>query len=968
MGDEQEKFSVILELVSKRFSKDIDEAEKKLNKIDNEKHVEIQVDAKRVPQEFKKFFNQYNALAKKMSTMNIWEKLTNDNGLRANQYGRFFNDIRSDAVDAIEQIEREAPELQIRIFTSQENIDNIEKSIEELEHKRDLAEGRMKKWKTKMEVAVEFNPTEIQAKLDEAQKGLHKAELEGMTIPDWKTDEKAANQEQITAYKKQIDDLTKQLQNPPDMSKLEKNFDRAAKQVELCTEKVKDLKMELATLQKSNASDTKRFNDIKTEYAKIIDDIQQNPLNVKLESKTLSKYNKPSLELKETWHGINKEISRANILSRMQGKVIQRMMSQIAYWINPLNLFVRSWSKWLDQNQEVKNTFEVISYNLVRVIAPLMEAFANSMLKIAQYANVFTKSWLNVDLFDRTKKDADEAKKKVDSVTASFDELHDVNKDKNENKNTLADLGTLPPINESLKESLTNFANNNKWIGNALTWAMKHPIETAALALGAKFVAGLVGKGIGKLVGKGISKLFGGSAAKAAASAGGATVGGIFGKALYTGMSGQAITVGKLLGGITLTAGGTALAISQAADAGKNWQDLTAGTKAAKVGMVGLGSAAAGLGAIMLGASGPVGWAVAGTVALTSFVVGMAKTQDGLKSVKKETEKLAEAQNNAKIANDNYLIATNNLASTMSSLEQLERQTGLSGAELDKQVRSGRLEVDKMTSSQILVYNAYLQNQEALKQMKEVTEAKIEADKQEVIQSLKVEAVNAVKAKSYDTLREKVVKAWQDGSISAEEGADIMSRALASADKETQRTFGESIPNEMKNAFNPEQYESGWRKFSASFKNAMNGIGDWFKDKWNGVKKWWNGLWSKDNMSAGGGAGRWPEAVAGGRSLDVPSYDVGTNYVPNDQLAMVHKGEAIIPAKYNRPNIGNNSSGLYQVIDNMTNEIGSLRSLIQQGIPVTGQFTQRGSDLVAVVDKASSRRGTQPISNPAYAR
>lgn len=31
----------------------------------------------------------------------------------------------------------------------------------------------------------------------------------------------------------------------------------------------------------------------------------------------------------------------------------------------------------------------------------------------------------------------------------------------------------------------------------------------------------------------------------------------------------------------------------------------------------------------------------------------------------------------------------------------------------------------------------------------------------------------------------------------------------------------------------------------------------------------------------------------------VPSYAVGTNYVPNDQLAMVHKGEAIIPAKYN---------------------------------------------------------------------
>ena len=31
----------------------------------------------------------------------------------------------------------------------------------------------------------------------------------------------------------------------------------------------------------------------------------------------------------------------------------------------------------------------------------------------------------------------------------------------------------------------------------------------------------------------------------------------------------------------------------------------------------------------------------------------------------------------------------------------------------------------------------------------------------------------------------------------------------------------------------------------------------------------------------------------------IPAYDVGTNYVPNDQLAMVHKGEAIVPKKFN---------------------------------------------------------------------
>src|SRR5690606_16103534 len=37
-------------------------------------------------------------------------------------------------------------------------------------------------------------------------------------------------------------------------------------------------------------------------------------------------------------------------------------------------------------------------------------------------------------------------------------------------------------------------------------------------------------------------------------------------------------------------------------------------------------------------------------------------------------------------------------------------------------------------------------------------------------------------------------------------------------------------------------------------------------------------------------------------SLGIPSYDVGTPYVPRDQLAVVHQGEAIIPANQNPAN------------------------------------------------------------------
>jgi hypothetical protein len=41
------------------------------------------------------------------------------------------------------------------------------------------------------------------------------------------------------------------------------------------------------------------------------------------------------------------------------------------------------------------------------------------------------------------------------------------------------------------------------------------------------------------------------------------------------------------------------------------------------------------------------------------------------------------------------------------------------------------------------------------------------------------------------------------------------------------------------------------------------------------------------------------QALAGQFGLSLPKFDVGTNYVPQTMAAIVHKGEAIVPAKYN---------------------------------------------------------------------
>lgn len=46
----------------------------------------------------------------------------------------------------------------------------------------------------------------------------------------------------------------------------------------------------------------------------------------------------------------------------------------------------------------------------------------------------------------------------------------------------------------------------------------------------------------------------------------------------------------------------------------------------------------------------------------------------------------------------------------------------------------------------------------------------------------------------------------------------------------------------------------------------------------------------------------------------------------------------------------------------------SLDGTMKQGINVNGQFVQRGSDLVAVVNKTKSQTGSDLLSNVSYAR
>ena len=105
------------------------------------------------------------------------------------------------------------------------------------------------------------------------------------------------------------------------------------------------------------------------------------------------------------------------------------------------------------------------------------------------------------------------------------------------------------------------------------------------------------------------------------------------------------------------------------------------------------------------------------------------------------------------------------------------------------------------------------------------------------------------------------------------------------------------------------------------------------------------------------------------RKRKLIAFAVGTNYVPNDGLAYLHQGEAVIPKKYNRPYQPNGMSAEEQLyMRQMLNTMKSLDNTMKQGIPVSGQFVQRGSDLVAVVNKTKAQTGADLLSNVSYVR
>lgn len=97
-------------------------------------------------------------------------------------------------------------------------------------------------------------------------------------------------------------------------------------------------------------------------------------------------------------------------------------------------------------------------------------------------------------------------------------------------------------------------------------------------------------------------------------------------------------------------------------------------------------------------------------------------------------------------------------------------------------------------------------------------------------------------------------------------------------------------------------------------------------------------------------------ALAWAKSQGLPAFAAGTNRVPADMLAILHKDEAVVPAKYNPALGGGSLADLVGLVDALTGEVRRLQAIVAEG--------NRHAERTAVVlDDAA--KGRNPITTEA---
>lgn len=291
------------------------------------------------------------------------------------------------------------------------------------------------------------------------------------------------------------------------------------------------------------------------------------------------------------------------------------------------------------------------------------------------------------------------------------------------------------------------------------------------------------------------------------------------------------LAFGKLATSIAAATGGIALIVLGVKDFIKNGPTLKN-----TILIIG-GAIAIAVGLATAGISVIISAIVGAVAAIGAFVTAILSEEPAIKTVQQAQEELTAAKQAAADAENAYVNAIDGAEASLNKLTEAEARTGLSGAELYKQVQAGTLDYANMTDAQREVYKAYLDNEQKQKDLEESTRALNEAKKAETIASYENQLALAKESGDYDSFKKSVVDAFNNGMLSADEARDLIGKSMSEMSDDSQKTFMQDIPSDIKNGLDPSKYETTGKKIKDWFGNLWGKITDGASSAWNWVKE-----------------------------------------------------------------------------------------------------------------------------------
>ena len=718
------------------------------------------------------------------------------------------------------------------------------------------------------------------------------------------------------------------------------------------------------------------------------------------------------------------------LMSRSIGQMIKNWLSMI----NPINVIRNLFNDFSSYNVKWQRTMNVIKNNFREIILPFMDKIAQTLVNIIGFLDIISMKiqeafgYTPISLFDQ--ENANEFKKTyedIQSISAGFDELHDVGSSSSENDpdNLFGEI-YKPQLSQAWKDLATEIGDlfagiitgdlgfgdvmkkilDIAWDGLQILWDWFKNTEVGKWItenwdkILATMLAAFLAWKLLKIGGSVLVKaLFGGLVS------GAKTVFSTIGTALVNFMKMPNLSdlnlwgamtsaekfavVLKGLVGISMTVASAIMGINTAYDSTHNEKELTETEKAFNSVKSVVSDVGVGLG-LFIATGNPV-IALIGVLIneLVKTGVEFFTTKNAIGDATEELEEWQSACEEAESAQESY-------REGLQQLREKEEAYGMSAENVYNLVESGKVKYEDLTAAQMDLYNSYAK-------VSELQNTSVQASQKATEEGLDREIAKVKEnQENWQECYSKIEEAYQQGNISFAQYVDSCEELNSVLDSDNQRVFQENIPEYLEEAWNPSHYESSFQ----NLENAWGNICTYFDQHplealfdivLSPIAKTIIGALA--GFAIGGPLGAIIGGIGGaiwgvssainksnsyvndvstytvGEEIDEDylkkrgrSYDIGTNYVPSDGLAYLHQGEAVIPKKYNQPYQPVMSSADQATMYQMMSTLRSLDTTMKQGISVNGQFVQRGSDLVAVVNRTNSRTGADLLSNVAYAR